>query len=559
MPILRVRNIGSKGVITDLPSFELPPEGWTNARNLRFVANRVEKVGGYFPVLTEGMPAKPPLAILYRNNTSNQLFGTEDALYMTSGRQHLNVSKLIDPNGGTGDANIFKYSASPDSTWYYTTLSNAVVMNTPRDVPQGFISSESRFKDLPGWGYPTGPTGPLVDWRCGRLRSYRNYLIALDMTEGGINLPQRVRWSNVAFVNQLPPDWIENDEAKDGGFNDLTDANGRIVDGIPLRDSFVIYTDKETYLMEYVGGLLIFQFKKLFSDAGILAPECAVEFEGKHFVITQDDIFVHNGSTRQPIASARTKKFLIEEISSTNPLATKVFAYTPAKEIWVTYVGNGQTDPDNPDLSWTCNKCAVWNWEWDTWTFFDIPPSYDVNMAPPPDLTTPEWADMTDPEDYWDSAKWQSYQWSTLGKDFVKNVPYIASPDGCLYTLDIGKEQLKFVKSTQTVSKQPVIAELLRTHLDMDEMVENIRMCKFIKTITPQFRGTGQINCYIGGSDNPTEEPTWDNYQLFDIETDIKIDGYSNNRYPAIKFVDLSEGEWSFQGYDIDFVVEGNR
>lgn len=311
--------------------------------------------------------------------------------------------------------------------------------------------------------------------------------------------------------------------------------------------------------MEYVGGLLIFQFKKLFSDAGILAPECAVEFEGKHFVITQDDIFVHNGSTRQPIASARTKKFLIEEISSTNPLATKVFAYTPAKEIWVTYVGNGQTDPDNPDLSWTCNKCAVWNWEWDTWTFFDIPPSYDVNMAPPPDLTTPEWADMTDPEDYWDSAKWQSYQWSTLGKDFVKNVPYIASPDGCLYTLDIGKEQLKFVKSTQTVSKQPVIAELLRTHLDMDEMVENIRMCKFIKTITPQFRGTGQINCYIGGSDNPTEEPTWDNYQLFDIETDIKIDGYSNNRYPAIKFVDLSEGEWSFQGYDIDFVVEGNR
>lgn len=339
--IMRVRDVGSKGVIKDLPAFELPPEAWSDAINIRFRAHRAEKFGGYFPVLTEGMPTEPPLAILYRNNTSHQIYGTSKSIYLMDGTRHINVSKLSNPS----DANSqVTYAAAPESTWYYTTLSNAIIMNTPANVPQGLTPSGTNFVDLPGWGRPQGTDAgkPTVDWKCGRIRAFKNYLIALDMREAGITLPQRVRWSNVAQVNELPPDWIETDETKDGGFTDLTDANGHIVDGVPLRDSFVIYTDKETYLMDYVGGLLIFSFKKLFSDSGILAPECAVEFEGKHFVVAKDDIFIHNGSSRQPVASGRMKKYLINEISSTNPKATKVFAYAPAKEIWISYVGSGR-------------------------------------------------------------------------------------------------------------------------------------------------------------------------------------------------------------------------
>ena len=70
-------------------------------------------------------------------------------------------------------------------------------------------------------------------WRCGRIRAFRNYLIALDMVESGVELPQRVRWSNVSFVNELPPDWVEDDDKRDGGFNDLTDSIG-----IELDDNY---------------------------------------------------------------------------------------------------------------------------------------------------------------------------------------------------------------------------------------------------------------------------------------------------------------------------------
>ena len=669
MAIMRIRGAGSKGVVKDLPSFELSPDAWTDSRNVRFVSNRIEKIGGYMPVLMDGMPEDAPLAVTSRNNTQDQLYGTSKGLYLIQGRQHLNISKKVanpayipptlpnpsydpdklipnkdyDPQKEINNPNFdttkpedndkeiknpdgsgamipnpnynpvkipnpdydprekidnpkydpnktitnpaydpavppvekqitYEYDASPEKTWYYTTLSNAIIMTTPQEVPQGLVPYKAAFEDLPGWGWPSknkrpdpeieGQRAPF-DWKAGRIRSFRNYLVALDLTEGGVNLPQRVRWSNVAYVNELPPDWIEDDEARDGGFNDLTDANGRIIDGVPLRDSFVIYTDQETYLMEYVGGILIYQFKKLFSDSGILAPECAVEFEQKHFVITKDDIFVHNGSSKQPVASGRVKQFLIDEISSVNPYATKVFAYTPQKEIWITYVGPGQRSTTDTSVEWSCNRCAVWNWEWDTWYFMDIPESFDVNMAPPPDLTTPEWDDFKEEDDYWDSAKWETYQWSELGKDFINRIPYVASRDKALYTVDIGEDQISWVPNANADGYEekvrPVVAELTKTHLDMDEVVENTRSHKFIKHITPQFRGSGNIHCYVGGSYNATQEPSWDNYQIFDIEEDVKIDAFSNNRYPALKFVDFGKGEWSFIGYDVDFVVEGNR
>ena len=125
----------------------------------------------------------------------------------------------------------------------------------------------------------------------------------MGMWENGVEFPQRVRWSDVAMVGSLPSNWYENDQTKDGGFNDLTDSLSHIIDGRPLRDSFVVYTNRDTFIMDYVGGTMVFNFRKIFSDSGMLAPNCCVEFEGQHFVISEDDIFVHNGSTRRSVAT----------------------------------------------------------------------------------------------------------------------------------------------------------------------------------------------------------------------------------------------------------------
>ncbi|MGL5016120.1 MAG: hypothetical protein ACRC6V_17845 [Bacteroidales bacterium] len=562
MAIYKVRGVGSAGVIKDTPPFENPSNVWTDANNVRFLRNSIEKMGGYLPVLTEDMPEEIPLAVLQRGNTDSLIYGTETSLYRVDGMTHLNISKevKVDPDDTSDDPPMkpFTYSAAPESTWYYTTLSNSIVMNNIIDVPQGLTPLDDKFKDLPGWGYPLGLEGKHVTWRCGRLRAFKNYLVALNMVEEGREFPQRVRWSNVSYVNDLPPDWIENDISKDGGFNDLSDSVGKIVDGVPLRDSFVIYTDQETYLMDYIGGTLIFNFKKLYSDSGLLAPECAVEFEGKHFVISQDDIFVHNGSSRQPVASGRVKDFLIDEISSVNPAATKVVALPHTKEIWICYVGPGATGENN--IGWSTNKAAVWNWEFDTWSFYDLPRSFDINLALPPDRDARNWSEYTEENrDEWEAMAREEEQWESFGKDFVRKVLWVASEDGCLYLLDEGAFIKTYNKETKETTSSPLVAFMERTHIDFDDAVESTKAYKMIRGIVPQFQGTGVITVFLGGSSNATSFPRWEENSRFDIDADVKVDFRNTERYPCIRFIDYSLGEWRFAGYDIDFLVSGNR
>ncbi|MGL5582277.1 MAG: hypothetical protein ACRDCE_15135 [Cetobacterium sp.] len=567
MAIYKVRGIGTTGVVKDTPPFENPSNVWSDANNVRFLKNSIAKMGGYLPILLENKPAdQVPLAVLQRGNTDKVIYGTPDTLYQVEGLIHRPVSKQVNvaPEGDPEIWESVKYNAAPESTWYYTTLSNSVVMNNIADVPQGITPFEDHFKDLPGWGFPAGPSGKEVTWRCGRIRAFKNYLIALFMVEDGREFPQRVRWSNVSYVNDLPPDWIENDITKDGGFNDLSDSIGKIADGLPLRDSFIIYTDQETYVMDYIGGTLIFNFKKLYSDSGILAPECAVEFEGKHFVISQDDIFVHNGSSRQPVASGRVKEYLIDEISSVNPQATKVIALPHTKEIWICYVGPGATGEDNQ--GWAANRAAVWNWEFDTWSFYDLPRSYDINLALPPDTDTRDWSQYEELDrDEWEAVYREQEQWESFGKDFVRKVLWVASQDECLYLLDEGAyiktydKNLPGATDKDKVTTSPLVSFVERTHLDFDDQIENSRSYKMIRGIIPQFQGTGMIEVYLGGSHNSTAFPVWDESYRFNIDEDNKVDFRSTNRYPCVRFVDYSPGEWRFSGYDIDVLVSGSR
>ena len=594
MPIFRMRGLGTKGVVTDTPAFELPPDTWSNASNVRFHSGRIEKIGGNEPVLLKGRPHEPPLSIVQRSNTEALIYGTPTKLYMVEGVNHSDISAdKLDADGkpvvdSEGNPVRVTYEASPGSTWYYTTLSNAMIMTTPLNDPQGMTPTDAKFVTLPGWGKGgKADDAPVENWKTPRIRAFKNYLIALSMIEDGVHFPQRVRWSDVAYINMLPFNWHHDDPNTDGGFNDLTNSIGKIVDGVPLRDSFVIYTDRDTYLMDYVGGNDIFTFRKLFSDSGILAPECACEFEGQHFVISESDIFVHNGSTRRSVASGRIKQYLMKEISSVNFYATKVFAYQTMKEIWITYVSPGFTKDSRvtDDVeNFACNKAAVWNWEYDTWTFYELPKALDVNMAFPPTLDTRAWdqycgtetqisgtppdgviTDAVIPpgcDDLWNGASHSEEIWEEFGQSFKKQVLYCASADGNFYLLDKGYyfyykgDEIDF---SDDFSRRPVVAFLEKRSMDFDEQEQQTYRHKFLRGIYPQFSGTGNIRFFVGGSNDPESSPSWDSNEMFAVGQDYKIDCFSNYRYPSIRVQDTSEGEWVFTGMDIDYFMEGTR
>lgn len=551
MPIFRMRKLGGTGVVTDLPAFDLPQDAWTKGINVRFFGGKIQKMGGNTPVFVDPSNNEEIISVCQRPNTDQVIYGTRSKIYSAEGSTFTLLNKI------KPDLSTYTYDSDPSRTWYYTSLSNVLIMNTRNENPQGLTPTAEKFTDIPGWGKPLKDSAnPTSDWKANIIRSYKDYLIVLGITENGIYMPQRVRWSDVAYVNELPTNWHEDDPNTDGGFNDLSNAVGEIVDGLPLLDKFIIYTDRETFIMDYIAGDFVFNFRKLFSNSGLLAPECVCEFEGKHFVITENDVIVHNGSSLQSVASSRVKDYLINEISSVNPRATKVFAYPNRKEVWVQYVSPGNTNSSAEDgNSWACDKVAIWNWEFNTWYFHEISQSYDLSLCKVPEFDPNTWESFGD--NTWESEVINIVQWGETSKTFKKQLLYSASADKMLYLLDVGKTFTYGDKSSQ--STRPVLASLERTTIDMDEAVEELNRHKMITGITPQFSGSGTLRFYSGGSNMPDGYPSWDESVLFTIGDDYKVDCFTNYRYPAIKIEDSSEGLWNLTSLDLSFVLEGTR
>jgi hypothetical protein len=71
------------------------------------------------------------------------------------------------------------------------------------------------FANIPAWN---------ANWRAAALRSYKSFLIALNVTKAGVNFPSLVKWSDVAPNNVAPTTWDETDTTKLAGENPLSQA-----------------------------------------------------------------------------------------------------------------------------------------------------------------------------------------------------------------------------------------------------------------------------------------------------------------------------------------------
>jgi hypothetical protein len=179
------------------------------------------------------------------------------------------------------------------------------------------------------------------DVASGRYASYKDFLVALNLIKGGTEYPAMVKWSDAALYNAVPGSWDEGDPTTLAGETTLTDMRGPIIDGLSLRDSFIIYGDNEVWEMNYVGGTFVFDFRKRFDDVGILNTNCAVEVDGQHYVFDAFDLYTHDGTSKQSIAHDRVKDFvfggLIKELRhrafvTHNPKLNEVLFCYPAND-----------------------------------------------------------------------------------------------------------------------------------------------------------------------------------------------------------------------------------
>lgn len=477
------------------------------------------------------------------------------------------------------------YEAFEDRPWYNTIISNCAVFTTYYETPQVKEFNEEFFTDLPGWGDQTvvdndgNPSVQKYNWKCERVRAFNNRLFALNMRESNASgvtthYPLRLRWSNFAKENKAPSLWDDfaydrettSDLAADitgqvealedgfAGYIDLADSNGNLLEMLALKDYLFVYTEFETYVgSPTMNSYQPLMFKKLFNDSGILAPECVVEVEGGHFVVTQNDVILHNGATKKSIASNRVKNMLINEVCAVNPLATKVHLHQDKKEVWVLYVGPGE-----PKESWACTKAAVWNYEFDTWSFRTIPYSHCVGLVDPPVLERgPIWFDFQ--EITWDDPKIESLVWRKDATNFKRRITIVGSFMKGFYQVDTGALDYSWNRLEERVVEQPLEMKLERTGIDFDNVTNEWNQ-KHINRFRPQVSGSGVYTFETGGSQFSNEYGHNHSTKQYVIGRDRHVAVRLNHPYLFYNVIDNDvNSDASLNGLTIEFEVGGRR
>lgn len=518
------------GILTDPNPSDLPPASWNEGRNIRFKNGKVIKSQGHDAVFG-ALPGdrNPRFAMPYLSDMTPFWFvASRDKIYRTEGNVYLDVSRV-------GDA----YNAAQQFPWNGGFLSGVAILNNGYDVPQYVTTfGGNNFKDLPNmWDVDSSgePTDPTQVWRAKIIRPFKNYLVALNITKNSVQMPTVVKWSSPADPGNVPYTWDITDPTNDAGENPLADTAGAIVDGKKLRDQFIVYKEDSVYTMRYVGGVYVFQFQQLFDDVGMLAPNCAAEFDGKHFVVGQGDVYVHNGVTKKSMIDGKVKDNLFNAIKAGSNNSVFVIPDYANTEMWVCFQSTSQSVNEG-----YCDRAAIWNWSDDTWTFRDLPQvvygTYGVVDPREPD-------DWNSDNQTWDS---DTTVWGNATYNPAKNkILLVSAVNKKTYVLG----------DTSLFDKVPFKSTMLRSDLYGSD---DLRM-KNVTTITPHIRGTGICEVYVGSSNVLGSPLRWQGPFQYRIGRDFKIDCRVQGRYIGIRFDFDSVGEWELNGYTIETVKPGGK
>lgn len=520
-----IQKVSSIGVIKETPAHRLPPEAWTNARNVRFVDNRAQKIGGHAQVM--GTPSGAPGFVMVVDNDGDvfwlyaEAVGSGSQVFVYNSGTHSDISQM----GG--------YDVDNYRSWNGDVFQGIPILNYGTGTPQYWPTPNAAdtLEDIPNW--PASTTAKVV-------RAFGSFIVYMNVTDLDGAHPHRVGWSDGAAPGELPVSFDVDDPAFECDHRDLSDVNsGGIVDGIALRDFFIVAKNESIWIMRYIGGTLIHSVKPALKAAGLMAARCMIPVNiGKTkletaLMMTGDDLGTFDGQDFLSVVEDKDRKFLASDIDAVHFANSFCLDNRAQDEAWFCYPENGETNP---------SVALVWNYKENTITFRDFQGTSAAN-GPVESASGATWTTVMGTWNDQGPSKWQ---------DATRRKVVVADQTASKLM------QLEAGDNFDGVSFDCVLERtgLAVTGADREgNPIVNYQSRKIIPRIWLQMTG-GPVLVQVGGADTPDpDDVVYQDGVIFDPASGDRYcdpagdEDPANWVYNAIKISSTGDEPWALEGY----------
>lgn len=531
MPFIQIENVGSVGIIEDLPDHNLPPEAWSAGRNVRFADGKVQKFQGEEDVF-DTPSIEPHFLLPWKLTTEHRwIYADGNDIYYTNGTSSTQVTRYTTTPGDDD------YTGGSRPIWTGGVLHGVPFLNhnNESDYPQQWDGSISRFKDLDNWP---------ADHYCQVMRAFKNFLVALDITDSSGRYPTLLKWGHPADVGAVPSSWDETDATKLAGEYSMAQTGGFLVDCLPLFGTNMLYKSDAIWGMTPTGGLDVFRFNPVINTEGMLTARCGTAFKRNHFIVGSNDIYLFDGNNIQSIVNQRMRSWFFNTLDADQFDKTIVVPNYPKQEIWICFVEAG-----NP--TGYLNLALVWHWTSNTWTLKELPDTAFLNYG-----------EVSESSDTFNGAS------GTFDTDLGTFGSAGVSPADAQLLHAKASGTAAFIHgdvlySTQGSAFNSYVERLGLAVVGTDrggQLKSDPTKRKFLRGIYPKVESPVGVSLKIsaGGQEYPGGPVTWSSPQTFNSETDTYVGFAVNAKYLAVKFED-DEGTvpWELSGYGLDVDIIG--
>ena len=511
--------ITPRGINLDLPDEFVPVDQFSGGINITFRGSLINRAGGFASIWQDVNPLPlDPQHLVYApfQGTALWLMMSKGGdVFATDGSTHSDISPTP------------AFPAGDDNAWTSGELNGLAVMNNAEITPH--------FWD----GNPQNAVQPLPDFpastTCYSLRPYKFHLIAMQITGPQGLDPTLLLWSDAAAPGQVPQSWTPG-PGSEAGDNVLGDETGALIDGLGLRDDFIIYKQRSVYIMSYIAGDEVMAFRKLFTNLGALNRNCIAEHQGRHYVLGDGDLYIHDGQTIQSIADSRVKREFFQLIDERFFRAAFVAINKVENEVYFMAPQGGFPES---------RIAAIYDIDADSWGVREIPSCTHAAAGTVITSTQPgigqDWDTFPT---FWNFAnrKWNE-QSQTLGTVL----------DGLLFAQPVGP-RVMFLDGDVTNRGLTIDARLdWLTH----DMGSPERM-KMLRKIWPSITApTGTPITIRGGAQVELADGINFDTQVFEVGVDKSVDVLVEGKYLSVQFESEVDVIWEMSSFALEYEDRG--